>query len=333
MYDRTEDMSAGEVIIEVSPNGKVIAHKGLVRKQTTTNVEAENDALTHDGAADTQDNIAVDGVRAHGATLAYVNGARGAMVQAAVVGNFRVALEAAIAGMLEAPAIGVAAHSWPYPVPPQLRGGKVFQAVDVTRNELLEFQQEAGRSELPLLGYLTSLTDDRLQRVFTLLVSRAIGPHHGVLDSEADGPINILGQRLAIDIRKEWTPDNAFFKSMRTADLRRLATALAPAARQKGIAKASHENLAALLADMFNDAATGSPTMDAADARKLNAWIPGPMRFPAVDDAALAQSADQGENLGIFENLLGGDTAANDGGTTDGQEDDTESPEEHQAAA
>ncbi len=69
---------------------------------------------------------------------------------------------------------------------------------------------------------------------------------------------------------------------------------------------AKTKHLARLLADAFSDAAQKNGTLDAASAQRLNEWVPGALRFPAVDDTALATGNSEEDDVDIFGALFTG---------------------------
>jgi hypothetical protein len=167
------------------------------------------------------------------------------------------------------------------------------------------------------MALVKSLSDADLQSLFTRLTALKIGQAQPkTLDGNPDSLMNDLGTALAVEVRAHWTPDETFFALMQPADMRRLIAALLPLDRQAGVASAKKKALARMLADAFADAAENDGSMAAADSQRLNTWVPGVMRFPAVDETVESEQAEA--DTSAFDALFGADDS--DHGQTSGQD-------------
>lgn len=300
-YRKSDNPAEAKVIIEVTPNGKVMFHTGLVDPQPQeTAVDDEGshlDVETHAQAADAP--LTGDAVRATPGLLEYAAAQRSAMVQVAVSTSFRAALEVATAGLIGHGEIAIRAQDYRFPGSQDIRGTEAFAAAGKLRDDIADVLTQGGvpatgREDSKVLAFVRSLSDEALQKLFSQLVAVKVGQASArKLDARQDSLMNTLGQALVGDIRAHWTPDAAFFNLMTAEDLRRLATHLLPRDRQSGIMSAGKKHLVQMLSDVFADAREGDGSLDAETAARLNVWVPGPMMFPAQDDAlrALAETA------------------------------------------
>lgn len=314
-YKTTEEVSEGKVIIEVSPNGKVTTHRGLVDPVEVTSVDGEDSSL--DFSLDNDDveedhDLHGDAVRTTPALSEYAAAHRSAMIQSKVANDFRLSLEITVAGLIGHGEIAIRAQEYRFPGNLETRNGADFEAVEKNREFIDEQLQSGavpvtGRTDKMVMTFVKSLGDDELQALFTKLVASKIGQNNSKrLDSNEDSLFNDLGSRTAIDVRSLWTPDETFFNMMQASDLRRIATALLPADRQSGVLSAKKNNLVIMLTSAFEDAAANDGSMDASNAERLNTWIPGMMMFPAQDDAdrCLETADDHHTEENVFDALF-----------------------------
>lgn len=324
-YRQAASPAEGKAIIEVSPNGKVTVHRGLVEAETAASAaEAshEIEVIEEEQPAE----LAGDAVRLNPGLLEYAAAHRSAMIQAAVGRTPRKALEIVVAGLIGHSEIPIRAQDYRFPGSIDIRTGAAFETVAALRDEIDRAFEKAGvpasgRKDQDVMAMLAAMDEDELMSLLTRLVALKIGAAGKRLDGNAGSLVNSLGTELAIDVRASWTPDEHFFSLMQTPDLRRLAHELLPGDRQMGVLTAKKPHLVKMLADAFADARENDGSMDAADAARLNAWVPGVMRFPAEDDAArpaIPEAADAmpfGENDDAdhetaFEAIFAGETKA-----------------------
>lgn len=316
-YRRSDDPAASKALIEVSPNGKTTVHRGLVEPvETAQDQPGLLDSDGDDGAEER--GLAGDAVRLTPAVAEYAASHRSAMAQAALASNFRAALEVAAAGLIGHGGIAIRAHDHRFLGGSEIRTGGHFEAVSRVRGEVEGVLRAGGvpacgRDDGAVLAAVRALSDEDLQALFAKLTAMKIGQAHGRgVDSDPTSLLNSLGSSLSIDPRADWTPDEPFFDLMTAQDLRRLAASLLPRSRQAGVLSAKKPHLVRMLSEAFADAKAQDGSLDAADAAALNAWVPGPLRFPAEDDADRAAAAFVAEDAedalfgGADEALFGG---------------------------
>jgi len=315
-YQKTEDKSTGHVLIEVSPNGKVTVHEGLIDTSVDHDfADLDGGGLDEDITVE-EDSSALTGdtVRLTPAVAEYVAAHRSAMVQAALARNYRASLEVVVAGLIGHGEIAIRAQDYRFSGSPEARNSVAFEEVARIREDVSDALLAAGipatnRNDAEVLAMVRSMSDEALQELFAKLVAAKVGQHSvRTLDADEGSVLNSLGRALGIDVRACWTPDEAFFDLMQTPDLRRLALALLPGDRQQGILSAKKSHLVKMLGDAFADAEANDGSMDPETVRRLNAWVPGAMRFPAEDDAArVSVESDEEIHEDAFTALFGGD--------------------------
>ena len=294
---RSSDIPAESIaIVEKLPNGKVNVHRGLVDEQAhDPDLDDTEEAEAGDPSEpETQETLPGHAVRATPAILDYMAAHRSAMVQAKVASTFRTSLEVMTAALIGHSDIAMRAQDYAHPGGPDIRSGAHFEAMAGVREAVNAEIKDLGAGaerDRAILALVQSLDDNALPTLFTQLTALKLGQHKARrIDDNPDGLMALLGQD--IDIRANWTPDESFFELMQPADLRRLATNLLPLSHQRGVTSAKKPHLVRLLADTFAAAADNDGSLDAASARRLNAWIPGAMQFPAFDDALVETAAD-----------------------------------------
>ncbi|MBK1666432.1 hypothetical protein CKO28_00060 [Rhodovibrio sodomensis] len=307
-FQRTDKPEDSIAIIEVMPNGRVTQHTGLVKTDDLPTVENAPEVSDEIETVE----IASDGVRVTPAIAEYAAAHRTAMVQNAMAGSFRTALEVMTAGLIGHSEIAVRAHDYRYPGSPEVRTAKVFDEVTQLRDDVNEELLSGGAvgagagRDPQIMALVKSLPDTDLQSLFTRLTALKIGQAQPkTLDGNPDSLMNDLGTALAVEVRAHWTPDETFFALMQPADMRRLIAALLPLDRQAGVASAKKKALARMLTDAFADAAENDGSMAAADAQRLNTWVPGVMRFPAVDETVEGEQVEA--DTSAFDALFGAD--------------------------
>jgi ParB family chromosome partitioning protein len=305
LYDDCEDPAQSIAIVEVAPNGRVNVHKGKVPKNDAPVVE--DSEAEHE--AEVGSEIAPDGVRVTPAVAEYMAAHRSAMLQANLSDDFRSCLEIAVAGLIGHGDLAIRAMEYRFPGGNALRTGPAFEQVGADKDAVQETLRDGGvgqggQRDHEIVAMLAAMDDEQLSQLFTRLVAGKVGQTatRG-LDSDPESLTNAFGQRLQIDIRAHWTPDSAFFDLMSGPDLRRLAEALLPADRRRGVATAKRRHVVQLLADSFAAAAARDGSLDPADAKRLNAWVPGGMAFPAHDDL-VQDGGDTGEEAEAAHDAL-----------------------------
>ena len=320
-YRRSDDVAQSKAIIEVSPNGKVTVHRGLVDPEAPTEVEIDvAGGLDGDAAMIEHGHAAADlhgdAVRLTPAVAEYAAAHRSVMVQASLAGDFRKSLEIAVAGLIGHGEIAIRAQDYRFPGLVDIRTGRAFEAMDAVRADVGGTLDRAGvggakRDDAAVLAMLASMGDADLQRLFSQLVAIKVGQTQTRrLDSGEGALLNVLGRSFGIDVRSWWTPDDKFFGLMSSEDLRRLAHELLPRDRQTGILSGKKTQLVRMLSDAFADAEAGDGTVDAESARRLNAWVPGMMTFPATDDAERAAVTVEETGEDAFAALFGGEAGS-----------------------
>lgn len=318
-YRKTEDMAEGHVLIEVSPNGKVTLHKGLVdpEAETKNNGSGFDDFDLDDVPEESSEGDLVgDAVRVTSSISEYAAAQRSAMVQAAVAKNFRASLEATVAGLIGHGEIAIRAHDYRFGGSADARTSTAFEEVAQIREDISDTLMAAGipatdRDDAEILAMIRSMTDEALQDLFTKLVAMKLGQANTKkLDAGAGSLLNSFGQSLGLDVRANWVPDEHFFTLMQASDLRRMAMEFLPADRQGGTLSAKKPQLVRMLSDAFSDADANDGSIDPETARRLNAWVPGVMRFPAEDDATRLVEVDAESAEGDAFAALFGDAEA-----------------------
>ena len=318
-YRRSDDVAGSKCIIEVSPNGKVTTHKNLVDPEAIKVEEIEEAGgldveIGHHGSAEIE--LHGDGVRLTQSIAEYAAAHRSAMVQAVLANDFRKSLEVAVAGLIGHGEIAIRAQDYRFPGMVDIRTGEAFGAMDKVRGEVGETLDKGGiggtkRADGAVLAMVASLDDASLQRLFSQLVAIKVGQAQTKrLDTVESSLTNSLGQGFGIDVRAWWTPDEKFFSLMSTEDLRRLAHELLPRERQTGILSGKKTQLVRMLSDGFSDARANDGSIDPENARRLNAWVPGPMSFPGSDDAERAQELISHADGDAFSALFGAEDPA-----------------------
>jgi ParB family chromosome partitioning protein len=304
-YEATTDKSVGVAVVEVSPNGKVVIHRGLAPLASAADVtEGLQSAGDTTHVVESTDEIAAHEVRPTATMCQYAHGHRTAMVQVKLSTDFRASIEYTVLAMLGHRGASFGVQPVSINIPEEARSGKAFKtqagirlAIDETFEDVF-IQDDAKARDLGLTAMVKSMDDEALQSLFSMLVSQRAGQRgsRGIDDSETSLMNHFGGD---IDIRSLWEPDEIFFGFMTTEDLRRLSMTLVPGMKSVVAASMKKKDLCASLAGAFTnarDGVGGSPEAVAA----LNAWVPGVMTFPAkiaksgdvVDSAIFAEAVD-----------------------------------------
>lgn len=313
-FSTTDVAADGIAIVQVLSNGKVDVFRGLVEEisvdRDTDVDDAEGDEEV--GSADETAVYAGYSVRPTPGVIAYANDQKTAILQASLFGNHRASLEFAVVGLIGHPEVSLTARRHTFVSAPDARQTVAFDRAGEVHDYLETMFDKMGlgtvrRTGAQVCEAVSALDDDTLMQMFTALTAVIAGASKPKrLDTDILSVVNWLAERTGVKdkVREFWTPDQSFFDLMSVSDLRRIAQALLPADKQGGLVTAKKPTLARVLSEAFADASDNAPTMDAEAIDRLNAWLPGPLSFPAVDDRGEDGAAAMEEDIDAMAALF-----------------------------
>jgi ParB family chromosome partitioning protein len=289
-YREAERGEASGAVIHLHPSGVVEVRKGLVRQPVKETVVQE-----------TKEAIQVSPTKQRPAfitsLLRYVAHQKSAVVQAVLLRNPRKAKEVAallLLGAGPAHVVELAIHSCHGEPGGATDDGLAKNEIDRLAQDLADrfgLHSDGEAAQKPGVGRLlanisdehlwavTQLSDDELDRLVVLLLVLCFGQDRVDTLDQGDSLFNRVASALDINMREWWTPDIVFLGALRRDQLIALAGESGAAERLGGYKNWSKTELVQGLARYF--AAGAAEEGD--DTAKGRQWLPGIMRFPAVE--------------------------------------------------
>jgi ParB family transcriptional regulator, chromosome partitioning protein len=280
------------VLINVSPSGRVEIREGLARRkidQATAREIADSPVIAAKPKAE------------YGRPLCeYIAHHKTAAVVELLLANPRKAQETMVARMLAGlrlhpafAALGKAAEpQTAYRVLEAVAGqfaGKLGLAGEEGESVWTRFQPFR-QGDTAFYEAVKALSDDDLAGLQTLLTVLSFGQENCDRLDTKDSLFNRVAGDLAVDMRKHWRPDEAFFA-------KRSRTQLVAIARECGFAEGNGsfatykkvELVTSLARFVLSARAAAEPTEAQGKARE---WLPDCMLFPAVDPGAASDPSE-----------------------------------------
>lgn len=300
-YRTAGDDETGGVIIHLSPSGRVEIRENLLKHE----VEARTAALTR-----TQ--TRTRSTPAYTAALVrYVALQKSAMVQAALLENWRKAKEMAVCellrGILHGGHIRIDVHPW-LPAtadkPMQHTGTAAVHAELSYLAGLLRPERQdddpdlfgwgvfvhAIRDNDDLHEAVTRLADEDLDRILVVIPILAIGQHELDRLGTPDKPFGRFALDLGVEVRRMWRPDAAFLEQLKRAELCEVATQSGASGSMGRLADYKKGELVRFLESYFERTAGREPHAEESR-EKGRTWVPEVMAFWSTEDAEKEEGA------------------------------------------
>jgi ParB family chromosome partitioning protein len=149
------------------------------------------------------------------------------------------------------------------------------------------------RDDTTFYDAVKGLSDDDLNRLQTLLTVLSFGQENCDSLDTGDSLLNRMGVDLAIDMRKHWRPDEAFFAKRSRKQLVAIARECGFADGNGSFAVYKKSELVTGLSRFFQSArAAAEPTEAQSKGRE---WLPGCMLFPAAGPGVSPGDEDEAD--------------------------------------
>jgi ParB family chromosome partitioning protein len=280
------------VLINLSPSGRVEIREGLARRkmdQATAREIADSPVVAAKPKAE------------YGRPLCeYIAYHKTVAVAELLLANPRKAQETMVARMLAGLRLHPAFAALAKAAEPQ-SAYRVLEPVAGQFADKLGFEGEEGcsiwtrfqpfrRNDAAFYDAVKALSDDDLTRLQTLLTVLSFGQENCDALDTGQSLFNRVALDLAIDMRKHWRPDEAFFAKRSQKQLVAIARECGFADGNGSFAVYKKSELVTGLARFFQTARAAAEPTEAQ--RKAREWLPGCMLFPAVDPGAASDPSD-----------------------------------------
>jgi ParB family chromosome partitioning protein len=161
------------------------------------------------------------------------------------------------------------------------RAGLDLPELDPDSPAWTQLADPRGRVDAEVYNAVKALGEDDLDRLLTFGAAIAFGQSLcDRLDTDPDSLFNRVAADLGIDMRRHWRPDEAFLRRRSRAQLEQILRELGRSPSDcRHLTK--QELVERLESNFLRAASEANP--DEPD-RLVNDWLPGAMRFPALDD-------------------------------------------------
>jgi ParB family chromosome partitioning protein len=284
-YKKAGKGKASGVVVNLTPEGRVEVHEGLIKKNVDGSV---SDALRSNPKASYTKNL-----------CAYIAMQKSAAVQAELVNNPRKAKEIGVARMLyDGHSHGCLSYLADLEEDsPQLATinaealalGKILglSCDDCTFGTILDIAY----SEAYAYELVQALSDKNLDRLFVFLSALTFGQARtDELDTREQSVFNLVACDLAVDMRQHWKP-SAWFLSRRSMnqlqDILKQSGLNRLFGNGKGFKKAE---LVRMMESYFAKVVAFKKPKP--DQKQAQDWLPEAMQFPAIDPDTVAEKQD-----------------------------------------
>lgn len=289
-YREAKKKEAAGVVIHFAPTGRVEVRKNLVRQ------EVDPKATNGKG----QPKKPKEKPAISKATYRYANAHKTLAMQMVLMENPRKAKEATAVLLLSGSpgaAISLKAHEALRELAKHPGSSNAYELIDTCARKLLgklglrsQVNEEApswvrlhraGVDWGQVISGIRSLNGIELDALIALLVILCFGTER-MEEAEPEGTFfSSLAKDLTLDMRKVWTPDEVFLKSLRRDELLRVATESGALRKQPKLVDSTKKDLVARLITYFERTATAKGELDESDA-KGRAWLPECMALTAA---------------------------------------------------
>ena len=300
-YRTAGDDETGGVIVHLSPSGRVDIRENLLKHE----VEARTAALTRTQTRTRSTPAYTAGL------VRYVALQKSAIVQAALLQNWRKAKEIAVGellrGILHGGHIRINVHPW-LPASadkPMLHAGEA--AVHVELAYLAGLLRPEGQDDDParsgwsafvhairdsddLQEAVTRLADEDLDRFLVVVPILAVGQHGLDRLGTADSPFGRVARDLGVEVRRLWHPDAAFLEQLKRAELCEVAIASGAAGSMGRLADYKKGEIVRFLERYF-ERTTGREAHAEEFREKGRTWVPEVMAFRSTENQEQEEGA------------------------------------------
>lgn len=142
-----------------------------------------------------------------------------------------------------------------------------------------------GGMQDPVTAYqaVKQLCDDDLTRLHNTLTALSFGQVECNELDTGESLFNAVADDLKVDMRDHWRPDAEFFDQRTKAQLTDIAVEIGYATRAGALSSVKKSEMVTVLTRHV-ERATNAESPTAAQQQARN-WLPGAMRFPAIDGA------------------------------------------------
>jgi ParB family transcriptional regulator, chromosome partitioning protein len=292
-YREAEEGEQGGVLINLSPTGQVDIREGLAKRDIDRHTAEE---IAGNPIAPHKQKAAYSSV-----LCAYIAHHKTAAVQELLLACPRKAKEVAVVDRLMRLRPHEAMTALAKEAEPQ-------SAYAVIEGQVRQFAAKLGfaveaetpiwtqldpwhRGDLALYEAVRGLSDHELDQLETLLSALVFGQIVCQrLDTE-DSLFNRVARDLSVDMRYHWHPDRRFFERRTRDQLVAIAVDCGYAEGAGRMASYKKADLVNCLILYFESARSVSEPTPAQ--QKARAWLPGAMRFPAIDPNAATEPEDE----------------------------------------